>query len=85
MLDILIFILLYFFLLFSIIGYGIFFQKISYGEFKDFDQENSIFIGFYGLFFVTLISLLTSLLLPHNLIHNSLLHILEYFIFLLLK
>ena len=75
MLDILIFILSYFFLLFSIIGYGIFFQKISYGEFKDFDQENSIFIGFYGLFFVTLISLLTSLLLPHNLIHNSLLHI----------
>ena len=50
MLDILIFILSYFFLLFSIIGYGIFFQKISYGEFKDFDQENSIFIGFYGLF-----------------------------------
>ena len=85
MFDIVIFISAYLFLLFSILGYGIFFYRLSFEKFDDLSHENSIYIGFYGLFFVTLISLFTSLFLSHNLLHNSLLHIFGVFYFLTIK
>ena len=85
MFDIVIFISAYLFLLFSILGYGIFFYRLSFEKLDDLSHENSIYIGFYGLFFVTLISLFTSLFLSHNLLHNSLLHIFGIFYFLTIK
>ena len=85
MFDIVIFISAYLFLLFSILGYGIFFYRLSFEKLDDLSHENSIYIGFYGLFFVTLISLFTSLFSSHNLLHNSLLHIFGVFYFLTIK
>ena len=85
MFDIVIFISAYLFLLFSILGYGIFFYRLSFEKLDDLSHENSIYIGFYGLFFVTLISLFTSLFLSHNLLHNSLLHVFGIFYFLIIK
>ena len=85
MFDIVIFISAYLFLLFSILGYGIFFYRLSFEKLDDLSHENSIYIGFYGLFFVTLISLFTSLFLSHNLLHNSFLHIFGVFYFLTIK
>ena len=85
MFDIVIFISAYLFLLFSILGYGIFFYRLSFEKLDDLSHENSIYIGFYGLFFVTLISLFTSLFLSHNLLHNSLLHMFGVFYFLTIK
>ena len=85
MFDIVIFISAYLFLLFSILGFGIFFYRLSFEKIDDLSHENSIYIGCYGLFFVTLISLFTSLFLSHNLLHNSLLHIFGVFYFLTIK
>ena len=85
MFDIVIFISAYLFLLFSILGFGIFFYRLSFEKIDDLSNENSIYIGFYGLFFVTLISLFTSLFLSHNLLHNSLLHVFGIFYFLTIK
>tara|TARA_B100000674_G_C37942898_1_gene963469 strand:- start:757 stop:2442 length:1686 start_codon:yes stop_codon:yes gene_type:complete len=85
MFDIVIFISAYLFLLFSILGFGIFFYRLSFEKIDDLSNENSIYIGFYGLFFVTLISLFTSLFLSHSLLHNSLLHVFGIFYFLTIK
>ena len=85
MFDIVIFISAYLFLLFSILGYGIFFYRLSFEKLDDLSHENSIYIGFYGLFFVTLISLFTSLFLSHNLLHNFFLHVFGVFYFLIIK
>ena len=73
--DIIIFLFSFYFLLLSVIGYGLIFQSICFEKTKDLNDEISVYIGFYGLFLITLISLITSLFLPHNFIHNSILHI----------
>ena len=53
--------LTFYVLLLSVIGYGLFFYNLCFISFKDLNDKNTIFIGFYGLFLLTLISLLTSL------------------------
>ena len=72
----LIFFISFYLLLVSVLGYGLLFQKISLGSIRNLNSQKSIYIGFYGLFFITFISLITSLLVPHNFIHNILLHLL---------
>ena len=42
--------LISFYLLFSVIGYGLVFQSFCFEKIKNFNDEKSIFIGFYGLF-----------------------------------
>ena len=43
-----------------------------------------IYIGFYGLFAITFISVVSSFFVPHNYVHNILLHIIGVlFLFLL--
>ena len=74
MINLSIFILFFCTLLLSTIGYGIFFKNLCFGKVESLNDENSIYIGFYGLCFVTLISLITSLFVSHNFLHNSLLH-----------
>ena len=85
MTDYIIFLISFYFLLFSVIGYGLFFQSFCFEKIKNFNDEKSIFLGFYGLFFITLISLLTSLFLPHNFIHNLILHIIGMILFISYK
>ena len=83
----LIFFVSFYVLLISVIGYGLLFQAISFGLIKDMSNQKSIYIGFYGLFLITIISLITSLFMPHNFLHNIVLHILgiSFFIFLKVK
>ena len=74
MFDTVIFCLSFYLLLFSVIGFGIFFQYLCFGHIKSMMGHEVVYTGFYGLFLLTLISLLTSLILPHNFPHNVLLH-----------
>ncbi|MBD1148559.1 hypothetical protein IDH11_01890 [Pelagibacterales bacterium SAG-MED30] len=85
--NIIIFLFTFYILLISVIGYGILFQKLCFGTFKDLKDQKAIYTGFYGLFLLTLISLITSLFLAHNFTHNILLHLIGVlsFIFLTVK
>ena len=73
----------FYLLLISVIGFGFLFQNICFGAIKDLEDQKIIYIGFYGLFLLTIISLITSLFVPHNFIHNLLLHLfgILFFIF----
>ncbi len=75
MIDILIFFTFFYGLLISVLGYGLLFKKICYNHFNQFEEQNNIYIGFYGLFFLTTISLITSLFVSHNYFHNGLIHL----------
>ena len=85
MINLLIFILFFYILLISTIGYGILFKNLCFGKINDFEKENSIFIGFYGLFFLTLISTFSNLFFPHNFLHNTILHLIGLLSFIFLK
>ena len=55
MLKLFIFISFFYILLISVIGYGIFFQKIFFNHNVDLKKHDNILIGFYGLFLITFI------------------------------
>ena len=74
MTNLIIFGLTFYILLLSVIGYGLIFYGLCFESFKDLGDKNTIFIGFYGLLFITFISLITSLFVPHNFMHNLILH-----------
>ena len=84
MLNTLAFFFSFYILLVSVIGYGIFFQKIIYADGDD-SNEIAIYIGFYGLSFITLISLISSIFFPHNFIHNIIVHSIGIFFLVFLK
>ncbi len=75
MIDILIFFIFFYGLLISVVGYGILFQKLCFSNVEKYEDQTIIYIGFYGLFLLTLISLVTSLFVAHNFIHNIFLHL----------
>ena len=75
MVDIFIFFIFFYGLLISVLGYGFLFQKICFSHTKQFEDRTIIYIGFFGLFLLTIISLITSLFISHNFIHNGLLHL----------
>ena len=75
MINLLVFISYFYFLLFSIIGYGIFFQNLCFKKIDKFNLQTPIYIGFFGLFLITLISVITSIFVSHNFVHNLLLHL----------
>ena len=83
--NIIIFFLSFYILLISVIGYGILFQNLCFGSIKDMNDEKVIYTGFYGLFLLTFISLITSLFLSHNFIHNILLHLIGILLFIFLR
>ena len=85
MIEYIIFVSSFYFLLLSVIGYGLIFQNLCFEKIKNFNDENSIFIGFNGLFLITLISLITSLFVPHNFFHNLILHIIGIVFLLSIK
>jgi hypothetical protein len=66
------------------LGYGLIFFKIINIDIKRF---NLGYAGLGGIFFLTLISYATNLFLPHDVIHNSIIHIVgfTFFIFLYRK
>ena len=71
--NFLIFIISFYFLLISVIGNGRLFAKLCFKE--SYDEKNGfIYIGFYGLMFITLISLITSIFVAHNFYHNIIIH-----------
>jgi len=74
--NILILVFFYFLILFSAIGYGIFLSKISNIFFNDLSYG---LIGLLGLFLLTLISYITNLFFPHNVIHNIIIIIVGLF------
>ena len=83
--NIVIFFLSFYILLISVIGYGILFQKLCFGSIKDMNDQKVVYTGFYGLFLLTFISLITSFFLPHNFTHNILLHSIGIFLFIFLE
>ena len=62
MLDIIIFFSLFYVLLISVIGFGILFQNIIFGTISNMNDQSAIYTGFYGLFLLTFISQVTSLI-----------------------
>ena len=81
MLDIVIFFTFFYLVLLSIIGYGFFFYNICFPHLKSLNDPQSIYVGFYGLFFITLISLISSIFVSHNFFHNIIVLIFGIFIF----
>ena len=67
----------YFFILFSIIGYGHFIKK----NVLDIKTNNTGYIGFIGIFFIITYSYLSSVLFPHSKIHNFIFHTLGIIFF----
>jgi len=78
--NLLIFILSFYFCLISVLAYGNLFQKIFLKK-SSINENISIYTGFYGLMFLTLISLFTSYFIQHNFYHNTILHGLGFFYF----
>ena len=83
--NLLIFITSFFILLISIIGYGIFFQKLCFNDLNKNIFEKKIYVGFYGLITLTFISLFSSLFFPHSFLHNIILHFLGVLFFIFFK
>tara|TARA_B110000211_G_scaffold233581_1_gene300240 strand:- start:56 stop:1741 length:1686 start_codon:yes stop_codon:yes gene_type:complete len=82
MLNFLIFFSSFYFLLISTIGYGIIFENLCFGTFNK-KKDNLIYTGFYGLMFITLISLITSYFMAHNFYHNIILHSIGFLFFVI--
>ena len=83
MLDLIIFLLFFYFCLFSVLGYGLLFQKVIYPNFNR--KFELTFNGFYGLTLITFISLTTSYFFPHNHTHNIILHLFGFLYFFFLS
>tara|TARA_B100001057_G_scaffold500213_1_gene614093 strand:+ start:720 stop:2420 length:1701 start_codon:yes stop_codon:yes gene_type:complete len=82
MIDIFIFLFFFYFCFFSVLGYGLFFQKVIYSNFnKKLKKVELSFNGFYGLTLLTFISFITSFFFPHNFTHNIVLHIFGFLYF----
>ena len=82
--NLLIFILSFYFCLISVLAYGNLFQKIFFKK-KNINENINIYTGFYGLMFLTLISLFTSYFVSHNFYHNVILHGVGFFYFFFLN
>ncbi len=85
MINIIIFFLVFYILLISVLGYGILFKHFCFGAIQNINNQSSIYIGFYGLFLLTFISVISSLFVPHNFIHNILLHLFGVLFFIFYK
>tara|TARA_B110000196_G_C21138102_1_gene662308 strand:+ start:178 stop:1863 length:1686 start_codon:yes stop_codon:yes gene_type:complete len=73
------YIFFYFIILFSVIGYGLFFAKITQ---RTNIQKNFGYAGLLGLFFLTIYSYISHFIIAHSLLHNSILVILGIFFFI---
>ncbi len=76
----LLFLFYIFFITFSVIGYGLLFSKIID---KRFLKLNIGYQGLLGIFFLSLISILTSYFISHGYSHNIILHFIGFLIFVI--
>ena len=81
MINFFLFLLYFYLLLLSVIGYGFFFNNLCFEKLNIQKDRLSIYIGFYGLFFLSFVSLFTSLFFPHNYLHNIILHLIGVCLF----
>ena len=65
--DFLIFFLIYFFIITSVIGYGLFFSLLLKSE---INIRSYGYSGLIGIFFLTLYSYISNIFIQHNEIHN---------------
>ena len=72
LLNCVVFLITFYFCLLAVIGFGEIFQKIVFGKINNFVLKLEL-SGFYGLFLLTLVSLITSIFVAHNYLHNILL------------
>ena len=84
MLNTLIFIIFYFTIIFSVLGYGYFALNFSKNKYTSSDLG---YIGLVGILFLIIISYISHFFVSHNYIFNSLILIigLFFFIFEILK
>ena len=85
MLELFSFVTIFYLILISVIGYGVFFQNIIIGRIKKIDDQKTIYLGFYGLLFLTFLSLVTSFFFKHGYTHNILTHLVGIFCFFYFK
>lgn len=85
MLELFSFVTIFYLILISVIGYGVFFQNIILGRIKKIDNQKTIYLGFYGLLFLTFLSLVTSFFFKHGYTHNILTHLVGIFCFFYFK
>ena len=79
MLDLALFSSAYFIILYSILGFGLFFEKLFY---KKNHKNNFGYVGLFGIFFLIIYSYSSSLILAHNMLHNSIIIGLGFFYFI---
>jgi len=84
-LNTIIFLLTFYLLLISTLGYGLIFNNLFFSKIINFDNENIIHFGFFGLFSLTFISIFSSLFFSHNFIHNLIIHIAGILYFIIIK
>ena len=71
--------LFYFFIIFSITGFGLFFSSVVFKKNKNF---NLGYNGIFGLFFVSIYSYISSNFFAHSFVHNLLFNFLGIFLFI---
>ena len=74
MIDFIIFLIFFYICLISVLGYGHLFKKIFLNKLI-INEEINIYLGFYGLMFITLVALFSSYFMQHNFYHNVILHL----------
>ena len=82
MIDLFYFIFFFYISIISILGYGKIFQRVILNK-VNYDEDITIYLGFYGITLLTLISLFTSFFFKHNFYHNIIIHIIGISYFLL--
>ena len=80
--NFIIFFSFFYILLLSVVAFGS--PKFMFWGCRS-DGANGLYTGFYGLFAITFISIISSLFVPHNFIHNILLHLIGVLFFIFIK
>ncbi len=70
MFNFFLFTIFYFVCIYSVVGYGLIFKKLFL---KKNYQDDFVYLGFYGIFFLTIYSYISHFFLSHNLYHNVIL------------
>ena len=76
--NLIIFVVSYFLIIISILGFGLFFLKIF--KYKD-DKPNFGYAGLGGIFIILIYSYLSNLFLPHSIFHNTIFILFGFLIF----
>ena len=79
--NILTFLIAYLFITFSVIGYGLLFERVS----TKFNSSKQLGLtGLIGIFFLVLYSYISHYFVSHNILHNTILLIVGFLLFIFL-